>query len=161
MILVSSCLMGFPCRYNGVIKDYPGLNDAISRVAVPVCPEVLGGLGIPRPPSEIMGGTGAQVQHGAARVVNVLGQDVTRAYLSGAQTALSIGMQAGCRIAVLKARSPACGAGSVYDGTFTGTLTAGDGVFAALLRTHGFKVYTEDEFQDALLSFNRQVTGAV
>lgn len=161
MVLVSSCLMGFPCRYNGVIENHPELADALGRVAVPVCPEVLGGLGIPRPPSEILGGTGAQVRVGPARVVNILGEDVTRAYLSGAQIALSIGMQAGCRVAILKARSPACGIGAIYDGSFTGTLRTGDGVFAALLRAHGFKVYTEDELEEALLSLDCQVTGAV
>ena len=161
MILVSLCLMGFPCRYNGEVKRYPALIDALSRVAVPVCPEVLGGLAVPRPPSEIQGGTGAQVRAGEARVVNVQGEDVTQAYLRGAQIALSIGMQAGCKIAILKARSPACGVDALYDGTFTGNLRAGDGVFAALLRAHGFKLYTEEEFENALLSLDRQVTGAV
>jgi uncharacterized protein YbbK (DUF523 family) len=154
MILVSSCLMGFPCRYDGTIKKDTRLYQALFRIAVPVCPEVLGGLSIPRPPSEIQGPPGALSPAGA-RVVNILGQDVTRAYVSGAQTALSIGMQAGCRIAVLKARSPACGVGVVYDGTFARRIRPGDGVFASLLRAHGFRLYTEDEFEDALLSLNK------
>lgn len=154
MILVSSCLMGFPCRYNALIQERAALYDALSRHAVPVCPEILGGLGVPRPPSEIRGGAGAEVLLGSARVLNRLGEDVTWQYVLGARRAVSIGLQAGCRIALLKARSPACGAGVVYDGTFSRTLRPGDGVFAALLRAHGFRIYTEDDFEEALLTHN-------
>ncbi len=103
--------------------------------AVPVCPEVLGGLGVPRPPAEISGGI----------VRNSEGRDVTVAYLDGAIRALHVGLQAGCSAAVLKARSPSCGAGTIYDGTFTHTCVPGDGVFAALLRKHGFRLLTEED----------------
>jgi uncharacterized protein YbbK (DUF523 family) len=144
--------MGFPCRYNAQIQEHAALYDALSRHAVPVCPETLGGLGVPRPPSEIRGGTGAEVLLGSARVLNTLGEDVTLQYVRGARLALAIGLQAGCRIALLKARSPGCGARVVYDGTFSGTLRPGDGVLAALLSAHGFRLYTEDEFEEALLS---------
>lgn len=154
MILVSSCLMGFSCRYDGLSKCRPELVDAVRRIAVPVCPEVLGGLSVPRPPSEIRGGDGREVWSGLARVVNVCGEDVTEAYLTGARIALSIGAQAGCTRAILKARSPACGSGAVYDGTFSARLRPGDGVFASLLKAHGLKVYTEDESREALLSLD-------
>lgn len=161
MILVSSCLIGFPCRYNAVIQKHAGIFDAFLRLAVPVCPETLGGLAVPRPPSEIQGGAGADALLGSARVVTRLGQDVTRQYIDGARRALSIGMQAGCTAAILKARSPACGAGIIYDGSFTGSLRPGDGVLAALLRAHGFRLYSEDELEEALLALNGCVTGAV
>lgn len=107
---------------------------------MPVCPEVLGGLSTPRPPSEIL-----QTETGL-RVVNVLGQDVTGEYMLGASIALDIGLQAGCRKAILKARSPACGFGSVYDGTFRRNLVQGHGIFAKLLERHGFRIYTDETF---------------
>ena len=113
--------------------------------AVPVCPEVLGGLPIPRAPAEMQGGDGMAVLEGRARVVNSRGEDVTENYVAGAKAALAIALQAGCTKAILKARSPSCGAGVVYDGTFTGSRTAGDGVLAALLRKHGFEVVADDE----------------
>ena len=113
--------------------------------AVPVCPEVLGGLPIPRAPAEMQGGDGMAVLEGRARVVNSCGEDVTENYVAGAKAALAIALQAGCTKAILKARSPSCGAGVVYDGTFTGSRTAGDGVLAALLRKHGFEVVADDE----------------
>jgi uncharacterized protein YbbK (DUF523 family) len=109
-----------------------------------VCPELLGGLDVPRPPAEIRGGDGLSVLRGLARVVNSEGIDVTGAYLDGARTALLIGLQAGCSSAILKEGSPACGAGAIHDGSFAHTRVAGDGVLAALLRQHGFNVRTEE-----------------
>ncbi|MGI6632086.1 MAG: DUF523 domain-containing protein [Bacillota bacterium] len=150
MFLVSSCLIGFPCRYNAVIQTCPSISDELSSSAVPVCPEVLGGLATPRMPSEISSGTGADVLKGTARVLNSLGEDVTMEYVDGARKALSIGLQAGCWAAILKARSPSCGAGSIYDGTFTHTRVSGDGVFAALLKANGFRVYTEEQLSEAM-----------
>lgn len=150
MFLVSACLMGFPCRYNAVIQKPAPALDAVLRAAVPVCPEILGGLGIPRLPSEVRGGAGRDVLSGSARVLNVLGEDVTGKHIDGAWKALHIGLQSGCRVAILKARSPSCGAGFIYDGTFTHTQIFGDGVFAALLRSQGFRVYTEEQLDEAL-----------
>jgi uncharacterized protein YbbK (DUF523 family) len=89
---------------------------------------------------------------GTARVVNSAGEDVTSQFVDGARRALFIGLQTGCSAAILKARSPSCGSGCIYDGTFSHTRVAGDGVFAAMLRRHGFNVFTEEEISDAIHS---------
>ena len=113
--------------------------------AIPVCPEVLGGLPTPRAPAEVRGGDGLAVLEGKAKVVNCRGEDVTPQYVAGAKAALAIALQAGCSKAILKARSPSCGAGRIYDGTFSGALVSGDGVLAALLRKQGFEVFSDEE----------------
>lgn len=113
--------------------------------AVLVCPEEEGGLGTPRPASEIDGGSGGDVLDGHARVVTDGGRDVTDQYLHGARIALERATDIGCRAAILKARSPACGCGAVYDGTFSRTLSDGDGVAAAALRRAGVELWTEEE----------------
>lgn len=149
MILISSCLFGIPCRYDGkasslaqpLRRHFPG---SLVTSLVPVCPEVLGGLPVPRPASEITGGSGEDVLFKRARVISIEGKDVTDHYLKGAYLALTVGLLSGCQKAILKARSPACGCGHVYDGTFTGTLRPGDGVLASLLKLHGFEVFTEE-----------------
>jgi len=92
-----------------------------------------------------VGGNGAGVLAGTAHVVNSAGEDVTDEYVRGAWLALLIGVQTGCSAAILKARSPSCGAGCIYDGTFSHTRVTGDGVFAAMLKRHGFKVLTDEE----------------
>ena len=136
MILVSACLAGEPCRYNGRDFPCPAVTALVAAgQALVVCPEVLGGLPTPRPPAEIIAG----------RVVTVDGEDVTDAYQAGAQLALKLAKQAGCQTAILKARSPSCGCGKIYDGSFSGRLIPGDGVFAALLKTAGIVVQTEEE----------------
>ncbi len=149
MYVISACLCGFLCRYDGKGCG----KDAFRRLllsgrAVVVCPETLGGLPVPRDPSEILGGDGQRVLSSNAEIVDIKGRNVTQAYLKGARLALSIALLAGCDKAILKARSPACGLGSVYDGTFTGTKTPGDGVFAALLKNYGFNVYSDEEFEN-------------
>lgn len=110
-----------------------------------MCPELLGGLPAPRSPSEIRGGDGNDVLSGKATVVNDAGEDVTVPYVEGAKKCLLIALQAGCSSALLKARSPSCGAGTIYDGTFSHTRRPGDGVLAALLREHGMAVRTEED----------------
>ena len=136
MILVSACLAGEPCRYNGTGYLCPEVGGLVSSgQALTVCPELLGGLAVPRSPAEIIAG----------RVVTVDGEDVTDAYQAGAQLALKLAKQAGCQTAILKARSPSCGCGKIYDGSFCGRLIPGDGVFAALLKTAGIVVQTEEE----------------
>lgn len=136
MILVSACLAGEPCRYNGLGFICPAVAALVaSGEALAVCPEVLGGLSTPRPPAEIV----------ASRVLTVVGEDVTAAYQAGAQLALQMARKSGCRTAILKARSPSCGCGQIYDGSFSGRLIPGDGVFAALLKTAGISVQTEEE----------------
>jgi uncharacterized protein YbbK (DUF523 family) len=110
-----------------------------------VCPEVDGGLGTPRPPAEIVGGDGADVLAGRARVVTSGGADVTGAYVAGARRALAVAQESGARAAILKSRSPSCGKGGIYDGSFSRSLRAGDGVTAALLRANGIEVVTDEE----------------
>ena len=136
MILVSACLAGEPCRYNGQGFICPSVAALVAAgKALAVCPEVLGGLSTPRPPAEIIAG----------RVLTVVGEDVTAAYQAGAQLALKLARQADCRTAILKARSPSCGCGQIYDGSFSGRLIPGDGVFAALLKTAEIVVQTEED----------------
>ena len=141
MMLVSACLLGCVCRYDGQSKPHPLAQELARRgLAVPVCPEQLGGLSTPRNPSERRGD----------RVVMNDGRDVTAEYRRGAEEALRLARLYGCTAAVLKERSPSCGKGQIYDGTFTGTLTAGDGVTAELLTAGGIKVYGERELEKLL-----------
>ncbi|WP_328595057.1 DUF523 domain-containing protein [Actinomadura macrotermitis] len=147
-ILVSSCLLGRPVRYDGAGKP---VRDALFEGwraegrLVPFCPEVAGGLPVPRPPAEIVGGGGAEVLDGTARVVTDTGADVTGAFLRGARLALDTARRAGARVAILKEGSPSCGSHRVHDGTFSGRKVAGDGVTAALLEREGIRVFSEDE----------------
>ena len=135
-ILISACLLGLCCRYDGAAKPCrAALNLAGRHELVPVCPEQLGGLPTPRTPCERVG----------EQVVSRDGEDRTAAYVLGAEQAEKLLRQLGCGCAVLKARSPMCGKGQVYDGTFSGTLRPGDGVLAGRLLKKGIPVYTEDE----------------
>lgn len=137
-LLISACLLGVCCRYDGASKQYAGMQELLQKhTLIPVCPEQLGGLATPRAPSERQGD----------RVVSKVGTDVTDAYRRGAEEALKLCKLYGCDAAVLKERSPSCGAGQIYDGTFTGTLTVGDGVTAELLRQNGIPVYGESEIE--------------
>lgn len=145
-VLVSACLAGRACRYDGGANP----DDEVGRLvaegrAVLVCPEELGGLGTPRPAAEIQGGDGADVLDGRARVVTQAGIDVTEEYLAGAHIALDRARSAGVTTAILKARSPSCGNGCIYDGTFMRSAVPGDGVTAALLRRQGIEVLSEED----------------
>ena len=145
-VLLSACLAGRACRYDGSdnADDRVGALIAEGR-AVLVCPEEEGGLGTPRPPAEIVGGDGHGVIAGRARVVTKQGRDVTEEYLRGARLALDRARAAGATTAVLKARSPSCGKGCVYDGTFSRTQQVGDGVTTALLEANGISVVTDED----------------
>ncbi|MCK4452122.1 MAG: DUF523 domain-containing protein, partial [Anaerolineae bacterium] len=110
-------------------------------------PEVAGGLPTPRPPAEIQGGDGGDVLEGRARVVNIEGKDVTAEFLAGARKALRVAQRWDIKEAILKARSPSCGVGPIYDGSFSGRLVEGDGVTAALLEREGIIVRNEDEWE--------------
>lgn len=157
-ILISACLLGRPVRFDGAHKQ---AHSAVlqrwldqGRV-VPLCPEVAGGLPVPRPAAEIANGAGgAQVLAGGARVLTRAGDDVSAAFIAGARQALALAQAHGIRVAVLKDGSPSCGASTVHDGTFTGTRIAGLGVTATLLREAGVQVFSELQFAeaDALLS---------
>ncbi|MGW0805056.1 DUF523 domain-containing protein [Nonomuraea sp. NPDC002799] len=152
-ILVSACLMGRKVRYDGGAKTSSDAWLAAWRAEgrlVPFCPEVEGGLRIPRPAAEIEGGAGgAAVLAGAARVLAADGSDVTAEFLAGARSALAAARAAGIRLAVLKEGSPSCGALSIYDGTFEGGRVAGQGVTTALLERHGIRVFNEDHVSQA------------
>lgn len=142
-ILVSHCFLGEPCRYDGASRldrQIIELHRAGHNL-IPVCPEVLGGLEVPRSPAEIQSD---------GRVLTQDGQDVTAAYRSGAERAVAIARENGCTVAILKARSPSCGCGEVYDGTFTGSVTAGWGVAARMLREAGIEVMDEEHLQARL-----------
>ena len=139
-LLISACLLGVQCRYDGGSKPVmPTVALMEQYHLIPICPEQLGGLPTPRPPAERRGG----------RVVTQSG-DVTEQYLRGAEETLKLCKLLGCEAAVLKERSPSCGRGQVYDGTFSGTLTAGDGVTAELLAAHGILVYGESQIEKLL-----------
>ena len=144
-ILVSACLMGTCCRYDGRTNGCDGVLSLMERedvCLIPVCPEQLGGLPTPRIPSERRGET----------VVSKDGADVTAQFIRGAEEALRIARLYGCTIAILKERSPSCGTGTIYDGTFTGTLTEGDGVTAQLLRQNGIFTCGESRVQEIAAS---------
>ena len=153
-ILVSACLLGIPCAYDGRSHPVPFLQTlaAWGRV-VPICPEVCGGLPVPRPPAEIQRGSGADVLAGRAGVVNVEGQDVTEAFLVGAQVARQLALRLGCRIAILREGSPSCGVHRIYDGTFQGRQKPGEGVTAALLRRAGLTLLSDQEDLSFLQAF--------
>lgn len=160
-ILVSRCLLGHRVRYDGGAHgpfDQLGVWLAEGRV-VALCPEVAGGLPTPRPPAEIPGGQGVQVLEGTARVLTEAGEDVSAAFVEGAQQALTLVQQHGIRLAVLKARSPSCGNRETYDGTFSGHKVAGEGVTAALLRRAGVQVFNEHELAAALEALQAAESG--
>lgn len=137
IFIVSACLAGCATRYDGKDNACDAVVELVRQGrAIPVCPEQLGGLPTPRPCSERREG----------RVVTDGGEDVTDAFTRGAHEALRLARLAGCRTAVLKMRSPSCGAGRIYDGTFSGTLIPGDGVFAALCKAEGITVLSEETF---------------
>lgn len=140
-ILVSACLAGQPCRYDGRAKPDPGIIAMVEEGrAIPVCAEVLGGLPTPRPAAEIYGGDGRDVLAGRAHVRTAQGLDVSAHFIAGAREVARIAHEVGAQQAILQERSPSCGAGKVYDGTHSGTLVDGQGVLAALLREEGLDV---------------------
>ena len=147
-LLVSACLLGQPLRYDG--------DDNASKVAhlysllqrwqqqgrlIPVCPETLGGLPTPRPPAEITNASAEQILNGQGSILTEAGEDVTQAFIQGAQRTLEIAHENGADGALLAARSPSCGHGEVYDGQFQRQLTQGDGVTTALLKRHGIRCF--------------------
>lgn len=146
MMLISSCLLGINCKYNGGNNLKPEFIKLMKEgKVIPICPEQLGGAPTPRVPCEIVGGNGYDVLNGKARVINKLGEDVTELFQSGAKEVLKIAANADITQAVLKERSPSCGVMKIYDGSFTGKTIWGIGVTAALLSSNGIKLYTEEK----------------
>ena len=134
--LVSACLLGIECRYDCTSKP----NERVLRlldteVLIPVCPEQLGGLPTPRVPSEQKG----------VRVISETGNDVTNNFNMGAKETLRIAQLYGIKEAILKQRSPSCGSGQIYDGTFSGTTVEGNGVTTTLLKRYGINVISEEQ----------------
>ena len=148
-VLISACLAGIPCTHAAEAKTRAwALRLVAEGRAVTVCPEVAGGLSIPRPEAEIQGGRGEDVLEGRARVVSVDGEDVTANYMRGAETARAAASRTGAELAILKARSPSCGCGAIYDGSFGGRLVEGDGVTAATLKREGLDVVNDEDIED-------------
>jgi uncharacterized protein YbbK (DUF523 family) len=146
MKLCSACLVGIKCAYDGKDRFDSKAKDLFDRgLVVPVCPEQLGGLPTPREKREVNGGNGRLVLDGKARVIEISGKDMTEAALKGAEETLRIANQLGIKEFIGKARSPSCGCGRIYDGTFSGSLVKGDGVTVALLKKSGIKTMNEDD----------------
>ena len=142
MYIISACLLGEDCKYNGGNNDCPAVRKlAKEHSHIAVCPEVAGGFSVPRPPVELRGG----------RAFRPNGEDVTEGFYTGAEAvwaeASSKAAAAGeaIELAILKAKSPSCGAGKIYDGTFTGKTIPGDGILAAFLKKKGISVITEED----------------
>ncbi|GAA2413214.1 DUF523 domain-containing protein [Actinomadura vinacea] len=151
-ILVSACLTGRPVRYDGAAKPVGAALFERWRAEgrlIPFCPEVSGGLPVPRPPAEIIG-TAADVLDGAGGQVRTgTGTDVTAAFVRGARLALETAERAGARMAILKEGSPSCATSHTYDGTFSGTRTPGAGITTTLLERAGIRVFSENDLPAA------------
>ena len=135
-ILVSACFVDYGYKYSGganINEKIIGLSEKYDFILI--CPEVFGGLPTPRPASEIVGD----------KVKNIIGEDVTINFKTGAEKALELAIKHNCKKAILKAKSPSCGKGVIYDGTFSHKAVSGNGVAANLLIAHGIEVFTEDE----------------
>lgn len=140
-VLISACLLGTPCRYDGKSKPCAAARQLKEKYElIPVCPESLGGLAIPRQPSEIVGD----------RVLSKGGEDITEQFRSGAMRTLQIAGENRCTLAVLKEKSPSCGSGIIHDGSFGGGLTEGWGITAALLRDNAIRVIGESQINKLL-----------
>lgn len=138
MILVSECLAGVPCRMDGQAKTVPAVRKLVEEgKAIPVCPEVLGGLPTPRESSEIRNG----------RVYSKSGVDVTESFIEGAEESLRICREHHCSLAILKSKSPSCGFGKIHDGTFGTGLVDGNGIFAQMLVDEGVRIITEKDLE--------------
>jgi Uncharacterized conserved protein len=148
LLLVSACLAGVNCRYDGKNTKIEEIEKLVKDgKAIAICPEVIAGLNIPRDSCEIL-----VTEDSEKKVISRNNKDFTEAYKRGAQKTLDISKTIGINTAILKARSPSCGCGQVYDGTFKGTLLNGNGFTAELLLDNGIRVYTEEEFKEVFSS---------
>ncbi|MCT4565917.1 MAG: DUF523 domain-containing protein [Maledivibacter sp.] len=149
MILVSACLIGLDCKYNGESNLNKELLDFLrDKEFVIACPEQLGGLPTPRIPSEIINGDGKAVLDGVGRIKNKQGEDVTTQFIKGAKETLRIADLYNVRVAILKKRSPSCGSTNIYDGNFNGKLKEGSGVTAELLKKNNILVLDEENYKE-------------
>ena len=144
---VSACLLGQKVRYDGkdcLVKEV--LESLVPNQYISLCPEISGGLPIPRPPAEIQNGSGSDVLLQKASVIDVLGNDLSKTFIDGAYQALKVAQDFSVTHAILKAHSPSCGSDLIYNGSFSGHKIQGDGVTAALFKQHSIVVMTEHEF---------------
>ncbi len=150
-ILVSACLVGRRVRYDGKIVQpvHPVLGKWYQmKILMPFCPEMAGGLSVPRPPAEIVGGDGFSVLGGEAKIINTDGRDVTDCFLAGAQIALEKARRLEIGLAILKDGSPSCGSSYIYDGTFSKKYKPGKGVTSALLEKNNIRVFSEKDIKE-------------
>jgi len=147
MKLISACLLGIKCAWDGQdnYKSDKAIELLNSETLIPVCPEQLGGLKTPRAPQEIQGGTGEDVLDGKCKVLNIDGEDVTQEFINGAEETLKIVRLFHIEEFIGKSKSPSCGCGQIYDGTFSRKLIDGDGATTALLKRDGISVITEED----------------
>lgn len=146
MKLCSACLLGINCTWSNGNKLNPKVIElSKTEVLIPVCPEQLGGLTTPRTPQEILNGSGQDVISGKGKVLNKDNKDVTQYFLKGAEETLQIAKMLGVKEFIGKQKSPSCGCGLTYDGTFSGTLIKADGVTTAYLKINGLKVIPEEK----------------
>lgn len=145
--LVSACLLGIECAWDGKsrYKNDKIINLLKDETLIPVCPEQLGGASTPRVPQEIQGFSGEYVLDGKCKVLNKFHDDVTKRFIKGAYEVLNIAKIYGINEFIAKQKSPSCGCGKVYDGTFSGKVINGDGVTTALLKRNGIKVISEED----------------
>lgn len=149
MIGISACLGGVSCRYDGREQTIPALKKLVTEgQAIVICPEVAGGLPIPREPAEIVGGDGFDVWDHQAKVMAISGKDVTEAYKKGAINAYQVLKEKQISTLILKANSPSCGSSTIYDGSFTGSLKEGIGVATAYFLQQKISVCSEEEWMD-------------
>ena len=147
MKIVSACLLGIKCAWDGKdrYKNEKVIELLRKETLIPVCPEQLGGLATPRVLQEIEKGNGDDVLDGRSRVKNKIGQDVTRQFIRGAKEALEIAKQYNIKEFIAKSKSPSCGCGFIYDGSFSRKLIQGDGVTVALFKRNGIRVISETD----------------
>lgn len=138
-ILVSACLLGVNCKYNGSNNENQAVINYIKdKEAIIICPEIMGGLCTPRDPSEVLGN----------KVITNNNKDVTENFSRGAQETLKLAKLFDCHKAILKSKSPSCGSNKIYDGTFTGTIIDSDGITASLLKKHNITIITEKDIEN-------------
>lgn len=150
-ILISACLLGSPVRYNGtdLLIDHPLLKQwGKENRLISICPEVAGELPTPRAPAEISGEDGESVLLGNARVINKTGENVTNAFILGANKALAVAQKYNCVAAILTERSPSCGSNIIYDGSFSGIRKNGMGITATLLEQNGIQVFNQHQLNE-------------
>lgn len=149
MILVSACLAGLNSKYNGK-SNYNEYIEKLVREgkAIMVCPEQMGGLPTPRDSCEIVCGDGGDVLSGKSNIMDSKGENQTEKFIKGAEETLKVGRLYNIKKAILKSKSPSCGVGKIYDGTFSGKLIEGNGVTAELLIKNGFEVISDEDFTE-------------